>query len=224
MNLDVASARSLRIADPDRLARLDRVNCIIVVGSSCAGKTTLVDEVRRSELVATQQIDVPMRYVTRPARMGESELENLHVSETTFEERVLDGEIAVHWRRDMDHGRVIRYGFRAPRPGSFPIYSANNAILRDAARLHPREVLARALVIGVSAPGGVRADRLKTRSPELSQEEVDHRLADDVAAVEPRVHLWIANHAELEPMAKREIVWLAAHVLGAAEKTTSSTG
>lgn len=213
MNLDLTGFRSLRVPDPDRLRRLGHVDSVVIVGPSCAGKTTLVDAVRASDLVARGLVDVPTRYLTRPPRAGDSTIENTHVSEVMFARHVSEGVIALDWVRVMERGRAVRYGFRAPRPGTLPVYSANNGIYAaTTAELRPAGALAHALFVGVYAPREVRAARLRRRSPDLASafpDEAAHRLADDEASMLPHVHLVIDDHGDLEAIAPIEIVRLA---------------
>jgi len=204
----IAGARAVRIPDLDRLAELDRIDAVVVVGATCVGKTTLVDEIRASELCARGAVDVPLRYITRMPRGGDNLIENLHVTAEEFAARVAAGEIDLHWIRCMEGGREVRYGFAHPRPGALPVLSANNAIRAPDARLRPVGRLDHALWVGVSAPPELRAQRLRRRSPDLwaRPEAVAHRLAEP--AFDARVHLMIDNQGELEPAAKAEIVAL----------------
>jgi len=204
----ITGARAVRIPDRDRLVDLDRIDAVVVVGATCVGKTTLVDEIRASELCARGAVDVPLRYVTRMPRGGDNLVENVHVTAEEFAARVAAGEIDLHWIRRMEGGREVRYGFARPRPGALPVLSANNAILAPGAGLLPARRLDHALWVGVAAPPELRAQRLRRRSPDLwaRPDEVAHRLAEP--AIDAHVHLVIDNHGELEPVAKAEIVTL----------------
>ena len=211
MKLDLSGARSLRFPDPGKLDRLARVDAVVIVGSSCVGKTTVIGAIRHSELARDGSVDVPVRYLTRPPRDGDCLLENVHVSREEFQARVRAGTIAVHWDRAMEGDRTIQYGFERARPGSLPVYSANNALFATGSNLRPRGAFAHALFVGVHAPDEVRVARLRHRSPDLWRtrpEEVSHRLAETADSVIPHVHLLVDNHGALERVAPIELVRL----------------
>lgn len=214
MRLDLSGTRSLRVPDPERLAAVSRVECIVIVGSTCAGKTTLVDAIRRSKPYADGVVDIPVRYITRPPRGGDSLVENVHVTDDEFEARVQAGSIVLRWLRSMGPGRTIRYGFGPPRAGAFPVYSANNAIYAPGGDVRPVGAIAHALLVGVYAPDELRAERLRRRSPDLwsQPDEVASRLEDRAASIEPHVHVVIEDHGDLELVSPSEIVALVTRV------------
>lgn len=219
MRLDLTGARSLRVPDPDRLAALERIECIVIVGSTCAGKTTLVDAIRASEPCRQGVLEVPTRYITRPPRGGDSLIENVHVSAEAFDAKVQAGELGLRWLRHMEPGHIIRYGFGLPHAGTLPVYSANNAIYAGNADVRPVGALGSALLVGVYAPDEIRAERLHQRSPDLWSRpgEVASRLADRAANIEPYVHIVIEDHGELEQVAVFEILVLATRARTAAD-------
>lgn len=208
MNREIAEGRAVRIRDRDRLAALGPIDAVVIVGPTCVGKTTLVAAVRDSELCATGAVDVPTRFITRPPRAGDDLVENVHVTDDELAARIAAGEVELRWIRRMDGGRTIRYGFARPRAGALPVFSANNAILAADAELLPAASLDHALRIAVHAPSELRAQRLRTRSPDLwaHPDEVAHRLAEPT--LDAGVHVVIDNHGELEPVAKAELVAL----------------
>ena len=173
---------------------------IVIVGSTCSGKTTLVQAIREA---AIDGVDVPRRYVTRPPRAGDNVLE---ASVLTPDTRCF-----IQWTRTLaDH--TERYAFAPPVPGMLPVYSANNAILGN---VQPAGALADALIVGVFAPDDVRAQRLRVRSPELWRDrpqEVEARLAERMPA---NVHYVIENHGERERHARQEIIDLVIGTLRA---------
>lgn len=205
---EVAEGRAVRIRDRDRLAALGPIDAVVIVGPTCVGKTTLIAAVRDSELCASGAVDVPTRFITRPPRAGDDLVENVHVTDDELAARIAAGEIGLRWIRRMEGGRMIRYGFARPRAGALPVFSANNAILDADAELLPAASLDHALRIAVHAPPELRAQRLRTRSPDLwaHPDEVAHRLAEPAPDI--GVHVVIDNHGELEPVAKAEIVTL----------------
>jgi ribose 1,5-bisphosphokinase PhnN len=210
MRLDLSGTRAVRVPDPDRLAALVRIECVVIVGSTCAGKSTLVDAIRASEMCRLGRVDVPTRYITRPPRGSDNLVENVHLSPEQFDAGVRNGAIGLRWVRHLEAGRVVRYGFGPPLAGAVPVYSANNAIYAGSSEVRPEGALTHALLIGVYTPDAIRAERLRRRSPDLWSRpgEVDNRLADRASNIEPHVHLVIADHDELEAVAPLEIVSL----------------
>lgn len=205
----LAATRSMRVVDRDRLGALEHIDAIVVIGASCAGKTTLVEAVRGSDLVAAGRVDVPTRLITRPPRTGDDVRENLHVSEAELDAQVRAGRVGLRWVRPLA-GRAVRYGFRPPRTGTLPVYSANSAIVSATADVEPAGALARALVIGVHAPDPVRARRLAHRSPDLwnRPDEVADRLGEPADRVFAAAHVAVENHGELEAVAPAELLAL----------------
>ncbi|MBA3453000.1 MAG: hypothetical protein H0T42_07905 [Deltaproteobacteria bacterium] len=214
MTRAIAEGRAVRIVDRERLAALGSIEAVVIVGPTCVGKTTLVAAVRDSELCTSGAVDVPTRFITRVPRGGDDLVESVHVTDDEFVARVAAGEIELRWTRQLDRGRTVRYGFAPPRSGALPVFSANNAILGDAAQLLPSNGLDRALRIAVHAPTELRAHRLRTRSPDLwgHPEEVAHRLAEP--GLSDQVHILVENHGELEAVAKTELVTLVRSLVG----------
>ena len=175
---------------------------IVIVGSTCAGKTTLVQAIRDAAL---DGVDIPRRYVTRAMRPGDIADEASSLT--------ADTDYFIHWTRTLA-GHTERYAFARPAPGKLPVYSANNAILDS---VQPAGALADALIIGVVAPEDVRAQRLHVRSPELCRdrpEEARARLAERMPA---NVHRVIENHGEHEKRARQEIIEIVIGTLRAFE-------
>lgn len=212
----VQGSRALAIRDH---ARIDHLDCIVVVGASGTGKSTLVDAVRASEAAAPAGlVDVPHRFVTRPRRDGDSDVENTFLSREEFDRKTAGGVIGLEWVRLMDAGREERYGFSSVAPGKMPLYSGNNALLTHAGSVRPASALANALFIGAYAPEEVREARLWRRSPELwrrSPMELTYRMADRAEAVLSRVHVVVENHGEREQFAREEVVRLVTRVAAA---------
>lgn len=184
---------------------------ILVVGSTCAGKSTLVRALREAAIFQTGAIDLPVRYVTREPRIGDLPSETRHVSPLEFDAMAARGELAVRWTRPMEAGREERYGFGLPRAGSFPVFSANNAIVSSAASVLPAGVFDRSLIVEIFAPVAVRRARLQERSPDLCAnrpEEAAHRLAEDSRAIRSAVHVVIENHGAHEDTAADALVRL----------------
>ena len=202
----------MNVAAPIECAHALRVNreppaqidAIVLIGSTCAGKTTLANAVRTAALAS---IDVPRRFVTRAPRPSDTLEEATHLSSEELDAAIAAGMVQLHWSRTLEQGHVERYGFAPPRGGALPFYSANNAICRLA--------LPNALVIGAFAPDDVRERRLRARSPELMRDrpdEVRARLAETADAIVPFAHVIVDNHGELEAFAPAELVALVRHV------------
>lgn len=181
------------------MKRPDRPNAIVIIGSTCSGKTTLVQALRDAALAG---VDIPRRFVTRAPRPDDIADEAAALT---------DQPICLHWTRTLA-GRTERYAFAPPAPGTLPVYSANNAIV---ANVQPAGALDDALIVGVFAPDDVRERRLRARSPELCRERPDEaraRLAEPMLA---NCHVVIKNHGEYEARARQEVVDLVVGTLRA---------
>lgn len=200
---DLAGTRALRFERPAPVT-IDR---IVIVGSTCAGKTTLAGAVRTAALPG---IDIPRRFVTRPPRQDDVATEATCLTSDELDAAIASGTISMHWRRTLEPGRSERYAFALPRPGTLAVYSANNAIFVDK-NVHPPGALDHALLVGVYAPDAIREQRLRARSPVLVRDhpdEVAARLGERAESMVSHVHVVIENHGALEPLARDEIVRL----------------
>ena len=189
------------------LRPLDRVGCIVIVGPTCAGKSTILDAFRK----LSPPVEVPRRFLTRAVRAGDRESESEHVEAKTFEKKVRTGEIGFHWVRPMEKGREERYGFPPPNAGRFAVYSANNAIYANAASVRPPSILGHAFLLGVDAPYAAREARFRVRSPDLwetRQDEVRHRLEDRSEEMREHVHAVIDNGGGLEETVRDALEFL----------------
>lgn len=192
----VAGARTLRLKREPPAT----IDSIVLVGSTCTGKTTLANAIRAA---AIPGLDVPRRYVTRAPRAGDTTDEATHVTNAELDAMIEAGTVGLHWSRTFESGHVERYGFAKPRPDTVPFYSANNAICTTP--------LPNALVIGVYAPDAIREQRLLARSPELVRdrpEEARARLAESTEAVVPLSHIVVDNCGKLAALAPAELAAL----------------
>jgi hypothetical protein len=169
------------------------VSAVIVVGASGSGKSTLVAAVRAA---AIPGVDVPRRFVTRPARPGDRD-ESEHLTADEFDRRVAAGEIGLHWTRPFEGERVERYGFAPPARDALAVYSANDALVAAGAR--PGWI-----VVSIRAPREMREARLRLRAWTPSPGELAHRLAE----APPPAHVVIENHGPFEAGAPAELVAL----------------
>lgn len=212
----VARLDSVYIPNEARLGELQDIDSVAIVGSTCAGKTTLIDAIRKSRLCVEGVIQVPMRYITRPARQQDNTTENTYVTTEEFENSVGSGEIGLHWVRKMEGDRQERYGFHTVSPDKFPVYSANNALFNNPDSVHPNGVLDHTLLLGIYAPDEIRRARLELRSPDLFRDrpdEVMYRLGDSSENILPHVHVAVDNYGDLENKSSDEVIRLIEHIV-----------
>lgn len=183
--------------------------CIVVVGPSCAGKTTLVDSIRQARI---PKVFVATRYVTRPRRQNDSDQENLHLCPSDFDQRKDAGEIAWSWTREMQGDKVTRYGFDKAPSGELAVYSANNALYRNSQSIHPASLVKNAIWIGATAPIEIRRQRMQERSADLSEPEREFRLADLGSDMASHVHLLAHGYGETAEEAKSKFSELVAEL------------
>lgn len=155
---------------------MSKIDSLIVVGSTCCGKTSIVRGLRE---FYGKKIIIPLRYITRPQRANDDLVENQPVPMKKFQELLRNYEIDVWWKRPMEGDRVELYGFETVKnpENKFRVYSANNAILRDK-EAHLKNI-GTYKVLAIKADHNVRVARLHKRSPDLSQKEVEYRLSDN---------------------------------------------
>lgn len=180
--------------DPARLVRSD--GCVIV-GSSASGKSTLVRGLRNCQLALDGVIGFPRRFITRSMRLNEDLEENEVLTESRMRLAIARSELEVWWTRQLGD-RTEYYAFRKQPRDTFPVYSANNAILRSR---DPQilEFLFTKAVIQVYAPDELRRARLRSRSPDMVAErprEASMRLADSSDSIVPLVDFIIRTDGD----------------------------
>ena len=168
---------------------------ILVVGPSGAGKDTLIG-LARAACAEDATIVFPRRVVTRAASPFE---DNEQVSPEAFRRAHSRGEFAVHWEA---HGHCYALPGAVDddiRAGRTVVANVSRTVI-DAMRRAYADVI----VVSVTAPPDVLADRLAARSRN-SDGKIEHRLgrAVDAAAAPPDVT--IVNVGSVEGRA-RELV------------------
>lgn len=185
---------------------------VAIVGSSCSGKTTLLNSIKRSFLCREKKVLIPVRYTTRPKRENDIFDENIYISEEEFTKKVKNSQISLYWKKSMDDEREARFGFAPPVADTLSVYSGNNGLLYNQKSVYPRGIAETILFVGIYAPDEVRKERLFKRSPDLVQDkpkELLYRLGDNAEKIFSRVHLVINNYGPYMKDALGDIVELA---------------
>jgi ribose 1,5-bisphosphokinase len=184
----MSEAPTLPVYSPDAVGpgRL-----ILVVGPSGAGKDTLMG-LARSACAEESSIQFSRRVVTRASTSSE---DNEELSPDAFREALARGDFAMHWEA---HGH--RYGLRRSidddiRSGRSVVVNASRTVI-DAAR----RAYANVVVIAVTAPPEVLAERLKMRA-RASDGRAEDRLGRAVDSVTPDIT--ILNVGRPEDHARR---------------------
>jgi len=144
---------------------------VLIVGSSGAGKDTLLDAARDA-LAGDPRVVFARRCITRPADAGGEAHEAM--DEAAFGTRRAAGGFALWWRA---HG--LSYGIPATveadlAAGRVVIASVSRAVIAEAARRYPVRV------VEITAPPAVLASRLAKRRRE-DADGITERLARHVA-------------------------------------------
>jgi phosphonate metabolism protein PhnN/1,5-bisphosphokinase (PRPP-forming) len=149
---------------------------VLIVGPSGSGKDTLLAGAADA-LADDPRFVFVRRAVTRPAENEDHET----VSPLEFEAREARGDFALSWQA---HG--LSYGIpRAPLDavarGAIVVANVSRSILDDASRRYATEV------VEITAPEGIRAQRLSERRRETSA-EISTRLARQVSINAETLH------------------------------------
>ncbi|MBU1018189.1 hypothetical protein KKA33_04140 [Patescibacteria group bacterium] len=166
----INSLDSIRIQDEQRLDDLEKIDSVTVVGSTCSGKSTIVDAIRQ-DVKLRRLVDVPMRYITRPKRGQNNTAENTHLNNDEFQTKIDTGNIGLHWVRRMEGDRRERYGFHQTATDKLVVYSGNNALYNNPDSIKPKGALRNTLMLGIYAPDDIRESRLRQRSPDLFKDK-----------------------------------------------------
>lgn len=150
---------------------------ILVVGPSGAGKDTLL-ALARSACAKDKDVVFPRRVVTREASLSE---DNAQLGPEGFREARDRGEFALHWEA---HG----HGYGLPRSIDDDL-RAGRAVVVNVSRTvidTARRAYANVIVIAITAPPEILAERLKMRA-RGSDGGVEQRLGRSIDAAAPDV-------------------------------------
>jgi ribose 1,5-bisphosphokinase len=166
---------------------------ILVVGPSGAGKDTLLG-LARSACADDKDVVFPRRVVTREASASE---DNAQLSPEAFREALQQGEFAMHWEA---HG----HSYGLPRTIDDDLRAGHTAVVNVSRTVidTARRAYANVIVIAITAPPDVLAERLKMRA-RGSDGRVDQRLSRTVDATAADVT--ILNVGRPEDHARRLI-------------------
>ncbi|GAA1493095.1 phosphonate metabolism protein/1,5-bisphosphokinase (PRPP-forming) PhnN [Curtobacterium herbarum] len=159
---------------------------VAVVGASGVGKDALIDHARAR---TSDTVRFPRRTITRPSGAGE---DHDPLDAAAFAAAARAGAFAVHW-----HAHGLDYGIPAQtdedlRAGRTVVANVSRGVLAELSRRCEHLV-----VVRVSVPDAVRAERLRARSRE-SAEAVAARLHRPDPAPDQHVDLEICNDGSLE--------------------------
>lgn len=164
---------------------------ILVVGPSGAGKDTLLG-LARAACADDNDVVFPRRVVTREASASE---DNAELSPEGFREALERGEFAMHWEAHGHNYGLPRSIDDDLRAGRAVVVNVSRTVIDGARRAY-----ANVVVIAITAPPEVLAERLKMRS-RSSDGGVDQRLSRTVDAAAPDVT--ILNVGRPEDHARR---------------------
>lgn len=164
---------------------------VLVVGPSGAGKDTLLG-VAKAACVDDANVVFPRRVVTRESSSSE---DNVALSADEFRQALARGEFAMHWEA---HGHS--YGLRRAidddiRAGRSVVVNVSRTVIEAARRAY-----ANVLVIAITAPPEVLAERIRMRA-RSSDGNSEHRLSRTVDTAAPDVT--ILNVGRPEDHARR---------------------
>jgi ribose 1,5-bisphosphokinase len=166
---------------------------ILVVGPSGAGKDTLLG-LAKAACADDPGIVFPRRVITRQASVSE---DNEEVSADTFQEALARNEYAVHWEA---HGHC----YALSRAIDDEI-CADRTVVANVSRtviVAMRHAYANVLVVSITAPPDVLAERLALRS-RSSDGKLEHRLSRAVDEAAAAADATIVNTSTAEYHARQ---------------------
>lgn len=194
---------SLRLRK-ENLEKLREINSLIIIGSSWSGKTTVRNILAD---VASENFDFPKRVITREQRPNDNLEENeFAVDLDDLKSKVGSGII---WQRDLGE-KIEYYGFKMPEENHLPVYSGNNALVRERNSLvqEPgKNLVDNSLVILIYAPDGERVIRNQKREGEYlddkpKQKEI--RASDRAISMYPEAHILVKNYDSQDKNIQRD--------------------
>ena len=165
----------------DRPVGIGPGRLVLVVGPSGAGKDTLLG-LAKTACADDRNIVFPRRVVTREASQAE---DNEQLSPDAFRQAVARGEFAMHWEAHGHHYGLPRAIEDDVRAGHIVVVNVSRTVV-DALRRAYADVV----VIGVTAPPEILAERLAIRA-RGSDGKIEQRLdraVDETGAPDITIH------------------------------------
>jgi ribose 1,5-bisphosphokinase len=159
----------------DQSAAIGPGRLILVVGPSGAGKDTLLG-LAKAACADDSNIVFPRRIITRQASVSE---DNEEVSAGTFEEALARDEYAMHWQAHGHRYALSRAIDDDIRAGRTVVANVSRTVI-----VAMRRVYAQVVVVSITAPPNVLAERLAMRG-RVSDGRIEQRMArtvDETAA------------------------------------------
>ena len=179
-----------------KLKDLEEINSIIIAGSSWVGKTT-IRNILKEVSNENDFFSFPKRVITREQRPNDNLDENAFAS--GLEELQKNDAIGIIWERELGESKEY-YGFIKPSEDSIPIYSGNNALVRQKDNLIQtisKNYLDTALIILVYTPDEERLERnTKREGNYLDSRPLQKltQLSDSSGSLRNEAHVIIHNH------------------------------
>jgi ribose 1,5-bisphosphokinase len=166
---------------------------VLVVGPSGAGKDTLLG-LARSACVDDGRIVFPRRVVTRQASQAE---DNDELTPDAFGQALTRGEFALHWEAHGHFYALPRRIENDVRAGRTVVINVSRTVI-DAVR----RAYANVVVVSITAPPEVLAERLKMRA-RGSDGQIENRLSRAVDEALAKPDVIIVNVGDVADQAGR---------------------
>ncbi len=194
--------KSFRIRK-ENLEKLKQIDSIIIVGSSWSGKTTIRNTLTE---VSDEKFSFPKRVITREQRPNDNLDENEFATDLNDLKSKVDGGLI--WKRDLGE-KVEYYGFKKSDSDSFPIYSANNALIRGREQLvqEPDNLVSNSLILLVYAPDDERGERNTKREGDYLESkplQKEIRASDRAISLYPEAHILVKNFDDQDTEIQRQ--------------------
>jgi ribose 1,5-bisphosphokinase PhnN len=211
----IAVLSSITILRADRLETIRSPAAFVLVGGTCAGKSTIARSIVLEASLTDRCVLMP-RHSTRRSRRGDEADSLTSVSWAEFQNNISAGMYALSWLRPMPDGSDIGYGCLHSSSERAEILVAGHGVYSNRASVRPVGVLDRALVIGVAASKETRARRLRERSPDIVQRgagAVADLLQHDDAAMFANADIVVSNDRPHESRSASDVALAIAAVL-----------